>query len=140
VGDGDPVVEEQRSDDRGAHALTLWLAACGLKYDLVGAQDRVAQDDGGARQSVRGVVDAQVFAFHGITHQADDGLDRDAAGDLPGVVPAHTVSQNQQPDVGVEGYGVFVVLANASGVGLAHAVQFAFEAHQAPGSRHVWLL
>ena len=82
------------------------------------------------------VVDAQVLALDGIAHQADDGLDGDAAGDLAGVIAAHTVGQHQQPDVGIVGDGVLVVIANPTGVGQAHTTQLPLEAQPASCARH----
>ena len=136
VRDRDTVVEEQGPDHGGAHALALRLGAGGLKDDLVGAQDGIAQDDRGARQAGGGIVDAQVLALDRIAHQADDGLDGDAAGDLAGVIAAHAVGQHQQADVGIVGDGVFVVIANPTGVGLAHTTQLPLEAQPASCARH----
>ena len=44
------------------------------------------------------------------------GLDRDAASDLAGVVATHAVGQHEQPDVGIDADGVFVVLAHTTDV------------------------
>ena len=60
--------------------------------------------------------------------QVDDGLDGDAAGDLAGVVAAHAIGEHQQPHVAIGGNGVFVVLADPAGVGLADERELAFQA------------
>ena len=136
MGDGDGVVEEQRTDYGGAHALALRLRAGGLKDDLVGAQDRIAQDDRGAREAGARIVHAPVLALDGLAHQADDGLDRDAAGDLAGVVAAHAVGQHQQADLRIVGNAVLVVIAHPSGIGQADTTQLALEAYAAPTACH----
>ena len=73
-----------------------------------------------------------------LAHQVDDGLDRDPAGHLAGIVAAHAVGQDHQPDAAIEGYRVLVMLAHAPGVGQADALQLAFEGHRRrPGAATV---
>ena len=83
---------------------------------------------------------AQILALDGIAHQADDGLDGNAAGDLTGIVATHAIGEHQQADVRIVRYGVLVVLADLAGIGLAHEAQLALEAHSASGTRHILLL
>ena len=83
----------------------------------------------GAGQPGLAVVHAQVLALDLLAHQVDDGLHGDAAGDLAGVVAAHAIGQHEQADVGIDGNGVLVVLADLAGVGQADEAQLVSQAH-----------
>ena len=126
----DLVVEEQRRDDRGAHAFALRLRARRLIDDLVRAMDGVAQDD--ARAGHAGCpCRARVRSSRSTDSRTrlSDGLDGDAARDFARVVAAHAVGQHQQPDVRVEGDRVLVVLANFAGVRQPDAAELGAQAH-----------
>src|SRR5437762_2193428 len=135
VRDGDLVVEEQRRDHRGPHAFALGLRARGLIDDLVGAADRIAQDDVGSGQSRLAIGHCQVLTLDVLAHQVDDRLDGDAARDFAGVVAAHAVGQHHQSNVGIDRNRVLVVLADLAGVGEAHEAQLVAQAHAAPSPK-----
>ncbi len=110
------IVEEQRRDDRGAHAFALGLRARGLIDDLVGPVDRIPQDDARAGHAGVLVEHGEVFALHLLADQVEHGLHGDAARDFARVVAAHAVGEHQQADVAIGGDRVLVVLADFAGV------------------------
>ena len=80
------------------------------------------------RHETRVLVRAlQILASHGFAHQVDDGLDRNAAGNLTSVVAAHAVGEHEQTNIGIDGDGVLVVLADLPGIAHRHAAQLALQ-------------
>jgi len=129
MGDRGRVVEEQDADHGRAHAFAVGLGAGRLVDDLVRAEDRVAQDDAGPVEAAALVRLAQVFAGHRLAHQVHDGLHGNAARHLARVVSTHAVGKHDEADVAVEGDRVLVVFAHPARIGMADALQLAFQMH-----------
>jgi hypothetical protein len=91
--------------------------------------DGVPQNDTGTGQAGIAVQHGHILALHGFPHQVEDGLYGDAAGDFARVVAAHAVREHQEPDILVEGNGVFVVFANFSGVRQPYTAELGAKGH-----------
>ena len=68
-------------------------------------------------------------AFAGLGHELDDGLDRDAARDLAGVVTAHAVGEHPEADFRLRADRVLVVISDLADVADLDVDEFTFEAH-----------
>src|ERR1700685_719209 len=123
------VVVEQAGHYRCAHTLALGLGLGRVVDDLVGAMNRVAQDDTGPRQSGLRVADTQVLAHECVADQIDNGLHGDAARDLAGVIAAHAVGEHEQANIGFTADHVLVVFADLAGIRERDAGDFPLQAH-----------
>ena len=98
MSDRDSIVIEQRADDRSPHAFALRLALRGLFDNLVGAGNRIAQNDRLAHQARFRIHPTAFEHFDACMHLLQDGFHGDAAGNFARVITTHAIGEHQQAD------------------------------------------
>jgi hypothetical protein len=105
------------------------LALRSLEDDLVGPVDSIAQHDGLPHQSAVRVHVMAFFPAGAVGREVGHDLYRDAACNLAGIVAAHAICKDHQPDIRIGADRVLVVITHAAGIRDFGEVYFSTKAH-----------
>ena len=124
VADADPIAAEHEADERRAHPGALGTRLRRLVDALVRHGDLLLEEQRGMREAARDVDLRQLAVGLELRqHAAADDVDRDAAGDLAGVVAAHAVGEHRDAGRGIDENGILVVGADHPLVGQHGAIE-----------------